>query len=154
MDGAGGKEFGVAFSFHSRDEATAQQLADRLSNCFPVFIYSEQQKMLAGRDGEEMFNAVYGRKARVVVVLCIGRNGAKPHAPKAPPQLAINNMKARPLNVNGSPALRQASNLLLPRLGPGVQKASSRAGSAYGVIFRSSATPFGSARNLAFTRVT
>ena len=43
----------------------------------------------------------------------------------------------------------EASNLLLPRLDPGVQKASSRTGSAYGVIFRTSATPFGSARNLA-----
>lgn len=62
-------EFDVALSFHSKDEATAQQLADRLSDRFTVFIYSEQQKILAGRDGEQTFNAVYGQKARVVVVL-------------------------------------------------------------------------------------
>jgi hypothetical protein len=68
----------------------------------------------------------------------------------SPPELATNNMRALPLNVNGSPAVRaEASNLLLQRLGPGVQKASCRAGSAYGVIFRTSATPFASARNLA-----
>ena len=34
-----------------------------------AFIYSEQQKVLAGRDGEQLFNAVFGEKARVVVIL-------------------------------------------------------------------------------------
>jgi len=59
-------------------------------------------------------------------------------------------MRALPLIVKGSPSTpAEASSLLLPRLGPGVQKASCRAGSAYGVIFRTPATPYCSARNLA-----
>jgi hypothetical protein len=59
----------VAFSFHSKDEALAQQLSDLLSDRLSTFIYSEQQKALAGRDGEEAFNAVFMSKARIVVVL-------------------------------------------------------------------------------------
>lgn len=55
---------------------------------------------------------------------------------QGPPELATNNMRALPLNVNGSPSTpAEASSLLLPQLGPGVQKASCRAGSAYGVTF-------------------
>ena len=62
-------EFDVAFSFHSEDEPLAQQLNDLLSDRMATFLYSEQQKLLAGRDGEEEFNAVFTSKARVVVVL-------------------------------------------------------------------------------------
>jgi hypothetical protein len=62
-------EFDVAFSFHSKDEALAQQLNDLLSDRFSTFLYSEQQKVLAGRDGEVAFNEVFGSKARIVVVL-------------------------------------------------------------------------------------
>ena len=62
-------EFDLAFSFHSKDEPLAQQLSDRLSDRMKVFIYSEQQKILAGRDGEETFNSVYGGRARVVAVV-------------------------------------------------------------------------------------
>jgi hypothetical protein len=62
-------EFEVAFSFHSKDEKLAQQLNDLLSDRLATFIYSEQQKVLAGRDGEKAFNEVFGSKARVVVIL-------------------------------------------------------------------------------------
>jgi hypothetical protein len=62
-------EFDVAFSFHSLDEGLAIQVNDLLQDQFKTFIYSERQAMLAGTDGEETFNAVYGRKARCVVVL-------------------------------------------------------------------------------------
>jgi hypothetical protein len=62
-------DYQVAFSFHSKDERLAQQLSDLLSDRLSTFIYSEQQKVLAGRDGEKAFNEVFGSKARVVVVL-------------------------------------------------------------------------------------
>jgi len=68
-------------------------------------------------------------------------------APKAPPELAINNMRALPLNVNGSPSLRQKPPTCFCRDWARA-KASYRSGSAYGVIFRTSATPFGSALTL------
>jgi hypothetical protein len=61
-------EYDVALSFLSQDEATAQELADKISDQLKVFIYSRQQEKLAGRDGEEKFNAVFGQDARVVVV--------------------------------------------------------------------------------------
>lgn len=62
-------EYEVAFSFHSKDEKLAQELNDLISTRFSTFIYSEQQKVLAGRDGEAAFNEVFGSKARVVVIL-------------------------------------------------------------------------------------
>lgn len=62
-------EYDVAFSFHSQDQGLAVQLNDRLQERFRTFIYTEQQKMLAGTDGEITFNKVFGSSARVVVVL-------------------------------------------------------------------------------------
>jgi hypothetical protein len=62
-------DYEVAFSFHSKDEKLAQQLNDLLSDRLATFIYSEQQKVLAGRDGEKAFNEVFGSKARLVVIL-------------------------------------------------------------------------------------
>jgi hypothetical protein len=61
-------EFDVAFSFVATDEATAVSVAELLRDRFRVFVYSEQQKKLAGRDGEEAFANVFARQARVVVV--------------------------------------------------------------------------------------
>jgi hypothetical protein len=71
-------EFDVAISFHSRDEGMAQQLADLIRDRFKVFLYSEQQKLLAGRDGEETFNSIFHDRARVVVVLCRKEWGETP----------------------------------------------------------------------------
>jgi hypothetical protein len=62
-------EYDVAFSFHSADEQLAISLNDRLSDRFATFIYLDRQKELAGRDGEEMFNSVFGKRARLVVAL-------------------------------------------------------------------------------------
>jgi len=62
-------EFDVAFSFHSKDEPLAQQLNDLLSDRLSTFIYSEQQKVLAGRDGKRSSIQFSTSKARVVVVL-------------------------------------------------------------------------------------
>jgi hypothetical protein len=63
-------EYDVAFSFHSLDEGIATKLKDLLQDRFKIFLYSEQQKKLAGTDGEKKFNAVFGKEARLVVVLC------------------------------------------------------------------------------------
>lgn len=62
-------EFDVAFSFLGRDENIAVQLNDLVKGRLKTFLYSEQQAILAGRDGEEKFNHVFGTAARVVVVL-------------------------------------------------------------------------------------
>lgn len=61
-------EYEVAFSFVAVDESIAIRIADLLRDRFRVFVYSEQQKKLAGRDGEEAFANVFTRQARVVVI--------------------------------------------------------------------------------------
>jgi hypothetical protein len=62
-------KYDVAFSFLQEDEALAVQLNDRLKTRLKTFIYSERQLEIAGTDGEESFNKVYGEEARAVVVL-------------------------------------------------------------------------------------
>lgn len=62
-------EFDLALSFLGSDEPLAQHLANVLRERMSVFIYSEQQKELAGKDGLEMFTRVFGQKARVCAVL-------------------------------------------------------------------------------------
>ena len=62
-------EYEVAFSFLQQDEALAYAIRDLISDSYSTFIYSEHQKKLAGNDGEEIFNSVFGEKARIVVVL-------------------------------------------------------------------------------------
>jgi hypothetical protein len=71
-------EFDVAFSFHSLDESLANELNDRLQDRFKTFLYSKKQEMLAGADGEEVFNSVFGKTARCVVVLCRKEWGETP----------------------------------------------------------------------------
>jgi hypothetical protein len=62
-------EYEVAFSFMADDEPLAVQIADQLRDRYQVFLYSERQKELAGRDGVERFSEVFREKARVCVVL-------------------------------------------------------------------------------------
>src|SRR6267154_411121 len=62
-------KYDVAFSFLQQDEPLAMELNDRLQDRVKTFIYSEQQKEIAGKDGEEGFNKVFGEEARIVVVL-------------------------------------------------------------------------------------
>ena len=62
-------DYDVAFSFLAQDENVANQLNDALSGRVQAFLYSEQQKQLAGTDGENTFNAVFGRKSRSVAIL-------------------------------------------------------------------------------------
>jgi len=62
-------EFDVAISFLQQDENLAIQLNTLLKDRVKTFLYSEQQKKLAGRDGEESFNRVFSKESRIVVVL-------------------------------------------------------------------------------------
>lgn len=62
-------EYDVAFSFLAQDEPLATELNDLLQERLKTFLYSKRQGELAGTDGEQTFNAVFGEKARVVVVL-------------------------------------------------------------------------------------
>jgi hypothetical protein len=62
-------KYDVAFSFLQEDEQLAVQLNDRLKGRLTTFIYSERQLEVAGTDGEQTFNNVFGKDARSVVVL-------------------------------------------------------------------------------------
>jgi hypothetical protein len=62
-------EYDVAFSFNALDETIANQLNDLLAGRLKTFIYSERQREIAGTDGQETFSEIYGKTARLVVVL-------------------------------------------------------------------------------------
>lgn len=62
-------EYDIAFSFCALDEGVATQLNDLLASRLKTFIYSERQREIAGKDGQESFSKVYGETARLVVVL-------------------------------------------------------------------------------------
>lgn len=62
-------EFDVAISFLSKDENIAQELYDLLKDKTNTFYYSKRQDKIAGTDGEETLNKVFGQEARVVIVL-------------------------------------------------------------------------------------
>lgn len=62
-------KYNVAFSFLAQDEPLATQLANLLQDRHSVFLYSQEQERLAGRDGEYAFNEVFSKEARVVVIL-------------------------------------------------------------------------------------
>jgi hypothetical protein len=61
--------YDIAFSFLSKDETTAQEINDLLQDRYRTFVYTEQQKKLAGTDGEESFKRVFATEARLVAVL-------------------------------------------------------------------------------------
>lgn len=61
-------EYDVAFSFAHKDEELAHSIYKLLKDRIKCFIYSEEQKKLAGTDGEKTFNEVFSKKSRVVVV--------------------------------------------------------------------------------------
>jgi hypothetical protein len=71
-------EYDVAFSFLATDEQIAFQLNDALKGSLKTFLYSEQQKQLAGTDGEVTFNSVFGQKSRSVVILYREQWGTTP----------------------------------------------------------------------------
>ena len=71
-------KYDVAFSFLEEDEQLATQLHDRLKSRLTTFIYSERQLEVAGTDGEQTFNSVFGKDARSVVVLYRATWGSTP----------------------------------------------------------------------------
>ena len=62
-------QYDLALSFMAQDEPLAMQLADQFEGRQRVFLYSRKQEQLAGTDGEKSFNDVFGKQARLVVVL-------------------------------------------------------------------------------------
>lgn len=60
--------YDVAFSFLAQDEALARELEKGLPS-LKAFVYSERQAEIGGSDGAETFANVFGRDARIVVVL-------------------------------------------------------------------------------------
>jgi hypothetical protein len=64
-----GFKYEVAFSFTGEDEGLATQINDLLRDRYRTFLYSREQEKLAGTDGEETFNDVFGKEARTVAVL-------------------------------------------------------------------------------------
>ena len=67
--GKGDFKYDVAFSFLAGEEELAIRIAELLEARLSVFIYSKKQEELAGKDGEEKFNSVFGTESRVVFVL-------------------------------------------------------------------------------------
>ena len=61
-------EYDVAFSFTQNDEQLVYSIYKLLKDRIKCFIYSEEQKKLAGNNGEEIFNKVFLKEARIVVV--------------------------------------------------------------------------------------
>jgi hypothetical protein len=62
-------EYDLAISFLAQDEPLATQLADELRDRYRIFVYSERQKDLAGKDGVDEFSRVFKERSRVVVIL-------------------------------------------------------------------------------------
>jgi len=64
-----GFKYDIAFSFVKEDEGLATQLNDHLRDRYRTFLYSRAQEQLVGTDGEETFNSVFEKEARIVAVL-------------------------------------------------------------------------------------
>jgi hypothetical protein len=62
-------KYDVAFSFLAEDEKLAIQINDLIQDRVRTFIYSRKQGEIAGTDGEETFNRVFGSEARIALVL-------------------------------------------------------------------------------------
>lgn len=71
-------KYDVALSFLAQDEPLAAQLNDFLQDRLRIFLYSKRQGEIAGTDGEKSFNAVFGKAARLVVVLYRSNWGETP----------------------------------------------------------------------------
>ena len=71
-------EYDVAFSFLAQDENIANQLNNVLLGRVKTFLYSEQQKKLAGTNGENTFNAVFGRESCSVAIFYRDAWGSTP----------------------------------------------------------------------------
>jgi hypothetical protein len=68
-------KYEVAFSFLQEDEMLAYDLNDRIQDRLSTFIYSKQQEILGGTDGEKNFNNIFFEESRIVVILYRNRWG-------------------------------------------------------------------------------
>jgi hypothetical protein len=71
-------KYDVAISFLQEDEALARELNDLLGDRLTTFVYFDRQKELAGTDGEQTLNRVFGIESRNVVVLYRDHWGSTP----------------------------------------------------------------------------
>jgi hypothetical protein len=62
-------KYEIAISYLSEDEQTALILNKELGQRVSTFISPERQSDIVGRDGETIFNQVFGKETRIVVVL-------------------------------------------------------------------------------------
>lgn len=62
-------KYDVAFSFLKEDLTLAQEINDVLQDRTSTFIFTERQDELVGHEGMARFREVFGKQARVVVVL-------------------------------------------------------------------------------------
>lgn len=62
-------DYDVAISFGYKDEPFANKLHSLLEGRLKLFLYSKEQEKLAGTDGEAKFNEVFGKTAKLVVIL-------------------------------------------------------------------------------------
>ena len=62
-------KYDVALSFLAQDEPLALQFSGLIQATLPTFLYSDRQRELAGKDGEQEFARVFRAEARLVVVL-------------------------------------------------------------------------------------
>ena len=71
-------KYDVAISFLQEDESIARELNGLLTERLTTFVYFDRQKEVAGTDGEQTFNRVFGAESRVVVVLYRAHWGSTP----------------------------------------------------------------------------
>lgn len=71
-------KYDVAISFLQEDEALARKLNDLLAQRLTTFVYFNRQEELAGTDGEQTFNRIFGTESRIVVVLYRDHWGSTP----------------------------------------------------------------------------
>src|SRR5438105_1943196 len=69
MDASRDFEYDVAFSFLTHDAKVAERISNLLQGRYRTFVFTEQQKELAFRDGLETFRSVCQDKSRCVAVL-------------------------------------------------------------------------------------
>lgn len=62
-------KYDVAFSFCKEDEQLVQILNERIGDRVKTFFYPRQQSELVGLDGEEKFNKIFSKQARLIVVI-------------------------------------------------------------------------------------
>ncbi len=62
-------KYDVAISFLEKDADPAIKIDTLISHRVSTFIYPKKQVEVAGQDGEALFNAVFGKDSRAVIVL-------------------------------------------------------------------------------------